>query len=107
MSHQTALVNHLQRELNLPRIAGRFADHPEAAARHDVIGQAEVHDIENIEELGAKFERAEFGIAAATEGRVFDQSDIKIVKGGAAESVAAQCSETSLVGASATRQVNG
>jgi len=48
-------INHFQRELNLPRVPCRLADDAEAAAPQNVRRQAEIHDVENVEELGAKF----------------------------------------------------
>jgi len=44
--------------LNLSRRACRLADDSEATAPHDVGRQSKIHDVENIEELGAKFEHA-------------------------------------------------
>src|ERR1051325_4411561 len=69
---RSSLVNDLQRELNLPRGSRGLADDSEAAAAHDIRRQAEIHEVEYIEELRAKFQRAQLGIAALPEGRVFN-----------------------------------
>src|ERR1019366_3745920 len=99
--------NHLQRKLNLPRRSRGLADNPKPAAAQDVRRSSEVHDVEDVEELCAKFECAEFCVAAAAEGSVFDQRHVEIVEAGPAERAPAQRSEAAVVGAGSVRQVDG
>lgn len=100
------LINQFQRKLYLPRAAGGFADHAKAAAGYDIVGQPEIYDVKHVEELGAEFERSQFGVAAVTEGRVLDQRHIEVVKAGTAEGVAAKGSEAALVRTSASGQID-
>src|SRR5579864_4892517 len=84
------LVNQLHRKLNLPRGPGGLADDSESAAAHNIIRQAEVHDVEHVEKFGAKFDGPEFAVPAVAERRVFNHGDVEIVIGGTAEGVAAE-----------------
>src|SRR5215472_1276064 len=94
------LVDHLQRKLNLPRRPRRFADDSKAAAADDIRRQSEIHDVEQIEELRAEFESAQFGVATVPEWSVFDQGEVEVVIAGTAENIAAQRAETAAVGTS-------
>jgi hypothetical protein len=67
--------------LDLAGGAGGFVDDAETAAADDVVGQAKVDDVEEVEEFGAKLEDAELVFAAMAEGSVFDQAKVEIVKG--------------------------
>src|SRR5581483_6171270 len=82
------------------------ADDPKSAAAQNVVRQAKVHDVENVEELGAKFDCRKFGISAMTHGRVLNQRKIEVVKRRPAERVASQSSEPALVWACSARNVN-
>ena len=70
--------------------AGGLVDVAEAAASDHIRRQAEVRNIEDVEELGADLHGAKFGASAAAEGRVFDERDIEIVITGSAKRVATQ-----------------
>ena len=58
------LKNQFQRKLNLARCAGGLADDSKAAAAHYVGRQSEIHAIENVEELRAELQCAQFAVAA-------------------------------------------
>ena len=66
-----------------------MADHPEAAAHHDIGRQPEIDDIENVEKFGAKLEDAEFTISPVPDGSVLDQGNVVLMKTGSAKGVAA------------------
>ena len=68
--------------------------------------EAEIHDVENIEELRAELKRAQLGISSMTEWRVFDQRDIEIMKARSAKCVAAQCSKSTLIWACASGNID-
>src|SRR5258705_9431326 len=87
-------INQLQRELYLPRRARRLADDPEATAKNNVGRQSEIHDVENIEEFGAKFEHCQLAVAPASDRRVLDQRHIKITIAWPTKSVTPQRAKT-------------
>ena len=98
-----ASIENLQRELNLPRGSGGSADLAEAGGEDGVGGQSHVDDVEEVEELGAELDVEEFAAAgAASDGGVFDQREIEVVVGGAAEGVSAERAEVARVGAGAS-----
>src|SRR5215471_2627903 len=75
------LIDEFQRELNLPRGPRGLADDSEPAA---------VHDVEDVEELRAKFQRSHLSVSAVPDRRVLDDSDIEIVICRPTKRVAAQ-----------------
>src|SRR5579872_2085995 len=99
-------VNHLQRKLYLARGAGGLADDAKAAAPQNVGWQPEIHQVEHVEKLGAKFQGAELCISAAAEGRVLDQRDVEILEARSAEGVAPQGAKAAVVRAGASGQVD-
>src|SRR6266496_2054477 len=84
------LVNQLQRKLNLPRRTRGPADDPEPAAAHNVIRQSKVHNVEDVEQFSAKFDCPQFSIIPMTEGSLFDQRNIKVMKRRSAESISSK-----------------
>src|SRR5690348_5706354 len=90
-------VTQFDRKLNLARRPGSLTDNSESAAPHYIGWQAEIHEVEHIEELGAKLDCAEFGIASAPERRVFHQGDVEILETRSAECVPAQGSEAPMI----------
>jgi len=99
-------IDQFQRELDLPRWSGGMADNPEAAAANDIRRQPKIDDIENVEKFGAKLEDAEFTISPVSNGRIFDQRNVVLVKTGPAKCVAAQRTEAAEIGAGASRHVD-
>ena len=93
-ANSSSLINHLQRELDLPRRSGSLADNAESAPPHNVRWQAEIHDVEQIKKLRSKLQRAQFPISAMPESSVFDQREIKVVIFRAAKCVAPQPAES-------------
>ena len=80
-------INNFQGKLNLPRRSRGLADDAKSASVHNVRWQPEVHDVEDIEELGAKLQRPEFGVAAMPERCIFDHREIEAVESRSAKSV--------------------
>src|SRR5262249_26792032 len=78
----------LEGELQLARSTCGPAIHSEARAAHDVGGQAEIHQVEGVEELGAKLQGDGFGVAAAREWCVLHQGDVEVAVAWSAEGVA-------------------
>ena len=95
----TPSEDQFQRELNLAGSPGGMIDKPEARAAQDIHGQREVDQVKGVEELTPKLQREGFRAGAAAQGGIFDQGEIEIVQGGAAEGIAPQGSEASQVGA--------
>jgi hypothetical protein len=60
-----ASAENFERELNLPRGSRSPADLAEARAEDGVGGQTHVHDVEDVEELGAELDVEEFAAAGA------------------------------------------
>ena len=81
------LINNFQGKLNLPRRSRGLADDAKSASVHNVRWQSEVHDVEDIEELGAELQSSEFAIAAMPEGRIFDHREIEAVERRSAKGV--------------------
>jgi len=71
--------NHPQRKLNLPRRAGGLVDDPEASSSNDIKWKTKIHDIKNVEELGAELEDRGFGVSAVPEACILDQRKIQVV----------------------------
>src|SRR5579859_2809924 len=92
-----ASVDQLQRKLNLSGSAGSPADKAEAGATHRVGWQAEIHNIEKIEKLRAKFQNSQFIFSAPSERRVLDQREVKLMKRWPAKRVPSQRPEPSLI----------
>jgi hypothetical protein len=90
----------------LPGRPRRLTDKTESAAVDDIGGQAEVHDIENIEELRAEFQSPEFSVATMSKRRIFDDREIEIVIGRTPEGVSSQGPKTPLVGTRAPGNVD-
>ena len=88
-------INHFQGKLNLPRGSRGLADNAKSTSVHNVRWQPEVHDVEDIEELGAKLQRAEFRVATVPEGSVFNHREIEAVKRGTTKRVSTQSAEAS------------
>src|SRR5579863_273391 len=100
------LVDHLQRELDLPRGSRGLTDNPEAAAAQDIRRQPKIDDIEDVEEFRAKLEGTELPIPTMPERGVFDQRDIEIVVSRSAEGVATQRAKAPLIRARSARDIN-
>lgn len=83
-----------------------FADDAEAAAAQDIGGEAEIYDVEEVEEFAAKFDVAKFRGAAVPDGGVFDHREVVVVVAGGAKGVAAEGAEAALVRSGAARDVN-
>src|SRR5512142_807571 len=83
-SHRLS-IDEFQGELNLSRGARGLADNPKPAAVHNVGRQSKIHDIEDVEELRTEFDGSQFRVAAASKGRVLDESDIEVMVRGAAK----------------------
>src|SRR5207253_6529448 len=67
------LERNLQRKLNLPRRPRRPADHPKPAPQHRVRRQPKIHNVEDIEKLGAELHDRPLSPAAPPKRRVLDQ----------------------------------
>src|ERR1700686_1779918 len=108
------LIDQFQRELNLARVAGGLADFAKTVRRADAgrrggsagvggdaknVGrQAQVDDVEEVEKLGAKLQaRALRSALPATEGCVFDESEVVVVESGSPKGVTSQGTEATLV----------
>jgi len=52
----------------------------EAAPSHDVRPQTEIHEVEDVEKLGAKLQSEKLGAAARSKPRVLDKCNIKAVQ---------------------------
>ena len=72
-----------------------MVDKPEARAARDIHGQGEVDQVKGVEELTSKLRRGGFRARTAAQGGIFDQGEIEIVQGGAAEGIPPQGSEAS------------
>ena len=92
-SRGPGLEDKLQRKLDLAGRSGGFADDAEAAAQYRVGWQPEIHDVEDIEKFGAKFEVGQFRAAAAPDERVLDERDVNLMEAGTMKCVAAQRAE--------------
>jgi hypothetical protein len=66
-----------------------------------------VYEVEDIEELGTKLERAEFSATAATEWRVFDDCDIEIDVPRSTKGVATERTEIALVRSGTACKIDG
>ena len=99
-------VNQLQGELNLARRSGGLADDAKAASAQNVGRQPEIYQVENIEELGAKFHRPQLRASPMPERSVFDQRDVEVLESRSAKGVAPQRAETPMVGTGAARNVD-
>src|SRR5580658_10353895 len=82
-----------------------MANGAESAAEHCIGRQTEIHDVKYVEELGAKFEVAQFAIASFSKRSVFDQSHVEIVEARSAKSVAAERAKNALIRACSTGDV--
>src|ERR1700721_2583266 len=101
------LVNQLQRKLKLPRCSRRAAYLAEAGAIDDVRRQAQVHDVEDVEELRAELQVYQLQSALAlSKTGVFDQRKIVVVVGRSTECIAPQGTETALVRPASARNVD-
>ena len=66
-------INELQRELDLARVAGGFADFAKPGPGYDIRGQTHIDNVEEVEELRAELEIDQLDSALArAEGRVLD-----------------------------------
>ena len=91
----------------MPRRSCGFADRAKPTAEHGIGRQAEIHDIENIEELRAKLQNSPLAIDSMSERRVLDQCEIKLMKAWSAKGIASKRTEDTLVWATASWNVNG
>ena len=66
-----------------------------------------VHEVEDIEELGTKLERAEFSATAATEWRVFEECYIEIDVPRSTKAVATERTEIALVRSGTAWKIDG
>src|SRR6516225_1496663 len=101
-----ASVNELEGELDLARRPRCSGDDAEAGSSEDVVGKAEVHQVEYVEELGAKFQRGQLRVTPMSEGSVFDEGDVVVLKTGAAKGVASQRTEAAMIRAGASRNID-
>src|SRR5438477_11076334 len=100
-------INQLQRELDLPRGACRLADNSEAGATNNVGRQSEIHDVEDIEEFGAKFEHCQLALGPASERGVLDQRHIKITIAWPTKGVATQRAKTAMIRPGSCGNIDG
>lgn len=82
----------------MPRGSGIFTDDSKLAAAHRVGRNAEIDDVEDVEEFRAKLQYAKPAPAAMAERRVFDQCNIELMEGGAAKRAAPQSAEEAGIG---------
>ena len=78
-----------------------------ARTAQDVYGQAEGHEVEGVEELGAELQGRGLGTLAAAEGCILDQGEVEIMEARCAEGIPPQGSEAALVGPRAAGNANG
>src|SRR5579863_5688355 len=91
-------VDDLERQLNLPRCAGRFGYLPKTGPSQDVCRQAHVDDVEQIEEFTAELQvHALRAGRSSAKGSVFYHREVVVVVGRPAEGVASKRAEPSLV----------
>src|SRR5215471_12826182 len=100
------LIDEFQRELNLPRGPRGLADDSEPAAVHDVGRQSKINDVEDVEELRAKFQRSHLSVSAVPDRRVLDDGDIEIVICRSAKRVTPQRSESTLIRPGPSRNID-
>ena len=98
-------VNDLHRELDLPRRTSCLADDAETTAGNDIRWQAEVHDVEDVEELSTKLDGAELRIPTMTKRSVLNYGEVKIVVCRATECISAESAEASLIRARAAGNI--
>ena len=84
-----------------------MANHAEAGAPHDIRGQSEIDQVENVEELAPELQGCRLTRAAMAERRVLDQRHVKAVESRTVESIAPQRSESPLIGSCATGHADG
>ena len=70
-----------------------MVDHSKPRAEQDVGRQSKIYQIEHVEELGSKLEFDGF----RSEGSLFHQGDIEVVKTGSPKGVSAQSPETAII----------
>src|SRR5882762_609401 len=106
MNGSTFSENYLHRELHLARRPRSLTDDSKSTPAHNIRGQSKLHQIEYVEELGAKFQRTQYTVRRMAERRVLDQGEIEIMEGRSSERVASERSEAALVGAGTAGQVD-
>src|SRR5579863_1522437 len=76
------LVNELQGELNLAGCAGGTADLAEACSCQGIGRQAHIHNVEQVEELGAKLQIHQLDAARTPAERcALDQGKVEVIVG--------------------------
>src|SRR5207253_4013309 len=101
------LERNLQRKLNLPRRPRRPADHPKPAPQHRVRRQPKIHNVEDIEKLGAELHDPPLSPAAPPKRRVLDQRDVELMESRPAKRVSPERPEPPLVRPRPARHPNG
>ena len=66
------LIDQLQRKLKLPRCTCGAGDKAEARSAKKILGDCKVHDIEEVEKLGAELHSQGITSTAFANWRVFD-----------------------------------
>src|ERR1035438_4197997 len=84
-----------------------MVDFSEAWPKYYSRGQSEIHQVEDIEELGAKLQGGALAAATRHQRRILDHRDIQIFKRRPAESIPAQRAESAVVGPRAAGNVRG
>src|ERR1035437_6983860 len=101
-------VDQLERELDLPRVAGGLADLAKTGAVENVGGQAHGDDVEEVEELAAELQVHQFGSAlAAAEGGVLDECKVEVVERRTAKGIAPERAEAVVVRPRAAGYMDG
>ena len=104
----TISVNQLEGKLNLPRVAGSLADYPKPEPVRVLAGSPMVTMLKRLKnsERNCRSTRSA-PLAAAAEGRVFDEREVEVVEGRAAECVAAQRAEAALIRSRSAGDLDG
>lgn len=100
------LIDQLQRELYLPRVASRFADNAKPASPYDIRRQAEIDNIKDVEELRTELDRSEVAISPMTKVRIFHQRDIHVVESRTSKRVPSEGTKTAVIWARASHYAN-
>src|ERR1700752_1585836 len=82
-----------------------MADNPKPASPHYIRGQAEIHNVKQIEKLRPEFHHSQIALPALPERRILDQRKIKLLEPGSAKSITSQRSELPLIRPSPSRHV--
>ena len=84
-----------------------MANHAEAGAPHDIRGQSEIDQVENVEELAPELQGCRLTRASMAQRRVLDQRHVKAVESRTVESIAPQRSESPLFRSGTIGHANG